>query len=62
MIILPVWEYVRSNNAAKEGEFLRCQEVRRMQDEIFALDRENEKLKERLRDLDKVLLEINTKI
>lgn len=62
LIVLPVLEYIRSNNASKEIEFLREKEVSRMQNDIDKLEKENEKLRERLQNIGKILDEINTKI
>jgi hypothetical protein len=55
-------EYLRTNKASKEIEFLREQEVRRMQNDIDSLEKKNEILFNNLKELSGILEEINTKI
>ena len=68
LITLPILEYIRTNNISKEVEYLRQQEIRRMNNDIDALERQNEILKNRLKEMSmildgiKTMNEINTKI
>lgn len=63
LIILPVIEYLRSNKASKEVEFLRQQEIRRMKNDIDALEKQNENLRNRINEMSNIFAEvINTKI
>ncbi len=62
IIIIPIIELIKNNNASKELEFLRQEKVKKMKNEIEILEQKNENLRKRLNEIKLKIEEMNLNI